>query len=234
MKVLVMEHLAIEPAAIIGEVLEENDVMLEHYDTEKQLAPSPIEDYAGVVIMGGPMSANDEHLPFIAAELELIRHGLQKGMPMLGICLGAQMLAKAAGGRVYVSPAREIGWYPVLPTSAAAYDPLFSLLPADGMTIFQWHGETFDLPPAATLLATNPVVSQQAFRLGRGQYGLQFHVEVDEEIIDHWIESGESERTFLGDTGIAAIRNGIAAHLEPMQALCQRMVLNWIPLLGNR
>lgn len=232
-KVLVMEHLAIEPAAVIGDVLEENGILLEHYDTEALAAPSPVDDYAGFVIMGGPMSANDAHLPFIAAELELTRHGLRKGTPMLGICLGAQLLAKAAGGRVHASPVREIGWYPVYPTSEATDDPLFSLLPEQATTIFQWHGETFELPATATLMATNPAVPHQAFRLGRGQYGLQFHVEVDEEIIERWIESGESERAFLGEGGIAAVRNGVATHLEPMQALCRRMVLNWIPLLQH-
>lgn len=231
MKVLVLEHLAIEPAAMIGDVLEVNDIQLEHYDSETLSAPSPLNDYAGLVIMGGPMSANDEHLSYIAAELTLIRDCLQADMPMLGICLGAQLMAKAAGGEIHASPKREIGWSPVFPTTDASLDPLFQLLPEEGCTVFQWHGETFTLPGTATLLATHPEVPQQAFRLGRGQYGLQFHLEVGPEIIERWIEAGSSERKFLGEDGIASLRQDSESHLGAMQGLCQRMVLKWISLL---
>jgi len=231
MKVLVIEHLHIEPPALIGKVLTAHNIQLEYFDLKSLKTPSPLGDYAGLIIMGGPMSANDDHLPYIVRELELIRQAIGMRLPMIGICLGAQLMAKAAGGTVESSPKREIGWYPVLPTAAASNDPLFSLLPAAGQPLFQWHGETFSLPSMATLLATNPEVPAQAFRLHEGQYGLQFHVEVDSSIIEAWIKAGDSEREFLGESGIEAVRNGCATHLEPMQELCRTMVRRWIPLL---
>jgi len=231
MKILVIEHLHIEPPALIGSVLTAHKIQLEYFDPEALSAPSPLGDYAGLVIMGGPMSANDDHLPYIVSELELIRQAIGMQLPMVGICLGAQLMVKAAGGTVAASPKREIGWYPVLPTAAADKDPLFSLLPATGQPLFQWHGETFTLPSTATLLATNPEVPAQAFRLGDGQYGLQFHVEVDRSIIEAWINAGDSERAFLGESGIEAVRSGCATYLEPMQTLCRMMIERWIPML---
>jgi len=233
MKVLVIEHLHIEPPALIGDIVTAHGVSLEYFDPEMLSTPSPLSAYAGLVIMGGPMSANDEHLPYIVRELEIIREAIRLQLPMLGICLGAQLMAKAAGGSVVASPKREIGWFPVLPTTAADKDPLFSLLPATGQALFQWHGETFTLPATATLLATNPEVPAQAFRLHAGQYGLQFHVEVDLTIIEAWIKAGASERDFLGEAGLATIRNGCEMHLQPMQALCRSMIERWIPLLGS-
>ncbi len=133
--------------------------------------------------MGGPQSANDNHLPYIRDELSWLEQRLAEGMPMLGICLGAQLMAKAAGGRVTGSPQRELGWYPVYPTADTVSDPLFAAMPESGLTVFQWHGETFSIPDRATLIASHPAVPSQAMRLGRAQYGLQFHVEVDAPLI---------------------------------------------------
>jgi len=184
--------------------------------------------------MGGPMSANDVHLTYIRDEIRLLMQAVGTDFPVLGICLGAQLLAKAAGANIVPSPVRELGWYRLFPTPDARTDALFSSLPADGLDVFQWHGETFLLPKDATLLASCPKVPNQAFRLGSCQYGLQFHVEVDETTIHQWIEAGESERTYLGEKGVQDIFNASRKQLSTMQQFCDIMCRNWLALARKR
>ena len=150
---------------------------------------------------------------------------------MLGICLGAQLIARAAGGSVSSSPLRELGWCPVFPTPASSTDPLFSSLPEAGLSVFQWHGETFSLPDGSSLIATHPDVPSQAFRLGKAQYGVQFHVEVDAPLITQWIANGESERAHLGASGIEELNHATPTHLETMRDFCRQMTHNWLALL---
>jgi len=119
----------------------------------------------------------------------------------------------------------------LFPTSDSKTDALFSSLPAEGLKVFQWHGETFSLPQGAKLLASCPKVPNQAFRLGSSQYGLQFHVEVDARIIRNWIETGESERSKLGENGIRTILRGIPPHLSAMQSFCKMMCESWLALI---
>src|SRR5882724_12255283 len=115
--------------------------------------------------MGGSMSANDG-LPFISCESEYIRDAVRRGKPVLGVCLGAQLIAKALGARVYPNAVKEIGWYPVHWTDAAT---VYGLSGSD--TVFHWHGETFDLPPGAALLASSDACRHQAYRMGHSIYG---------------------------------------------------------------
>ena len=134
--------------------------------------------------MGGPMSVNDD-LPWLGDEMQAIRDTIQRGKPVLGICLGAQLIAKALGARVYRNPVKEIGWAPVYWTEQTAADPLF-----DGFshpeTVFHWHGETFDLPYGAERLAYSDACANQAFRIAGNVYALQFHPEVTPAIIEDW------------------------------------------------
>jgi len=230
-KFLVIQHLAIEPAALIGECIEEaghtlHAVMADEGDS----LPESLRGYSGVVVMGGPMSANDTHLEYIAGELALLKQTIEADIPVLGICLGAQLLARAAGAGIMPSPVRELGWYRLLPVAAAADDPLFASLPASGMDVFQWHGETLSLPEGATLLASCTNVPHQAFRIGSSQYGLQFHIEVDEPAIEVWIEAGESERGALGSEGIEAIRRESPLRLPEAHRFCRQMVAAWLKL----
>jgi GMP synthase-like glutamine amidotransferase len=132
------------------------------------------------------MSANDD-LPYIRRELELIAEAARLGMPILGVCLGAQLIAKAAGSRVYKNQVQEIGWYPIHWTEAAARDPVHQGLSGSD-TVFHWHGETFDLPAGAELLASSDACRNQAYRVGSNIYGLQYHLEVTPAMIADWIE----------------------------------------------
>ena len=138
----------------------------------------PWSEAAGLIVLGGTMIANDgDRFPFLVAELDWIRAAVRRHVPMLGICLGAQLLAKALGAAVYRNAQPEIGWYQVELLPAAAEDRLFRGR-AGRETVFHWHGDTFDLPAGAVHLARSPLCRHQAFRYGATAYGLQFHVEM--------------------------------------------------------
>lgn len=143
--------------------------------------PPPLPDPAGIellVIMGGPMSVNDEEeFPWLVAEKAFVRDAIESGTPVLGICLGAQMIASAMGAEVFPNTHKEIGWFPVhsAPAPHTAENMVFSF-PSE-TTVFHWHGETFQLPAGAVLLASSPVCKNQAFQLGKRVIGLQFHLE---------------------------------------------------------
>jgi GMP synthase (glutamine-hydrolysing) len=148
--------------------------------------PADWPDARALIFLGGPMSVNDEdRYPYLAAEKAVIRTALERRQPVLGICLGSQLIASATGARVYRGVRPEIGWAPITLTDEGRRDPL--LAPLAGLdAVFHWHGETFDLPAGAVRLAFNDVTPNQAFRLGSA-YGLQFHVEVDAAMIEAWM-----------------------------------------------
>ena len=143
-----------------------------------------VRDAAGLIFMGGPMSVNDD-LPYLRQEMRMIAQAISYGKPVMGVCLGSQLIARALGGSVYPNPVKEIGWFPVHFTAAAGEDALFRGLRGPE-TIFHWHGETFDLPHGAELLASSDACRHQAFRVGKNIYGLQFHLEVTPEMIVDW------------------------------------------------
>jgi GMP synthase-like glutamine amidotransferase len=185
MHVLAFRHVPFEGLGHIQPVLESRGVSVHCVDLyrEGQPVPDPAAA-AGLIFMGGPMSVNDG-LPYLEREIAILRQALERGQPVLGVCLGAQLLARAAGARVYANPRKEIGWYQVYRTPAGTADPLIGELDAS-QTVFHWHGETFDLPPAAEWLAWSEACRHQAFRLGSSAYGLQFHLEVTPAMIADW------------------------------------------------
>ena len=155
----------------------------------------PWNEGAGLIVLGGTMSANDgDRFPFLVAELDWIREAVRRETPLLGICLGSQLLAKALGAAVYRNAKPEIGWHPVELLPAAAEDRLFCERSA-GELAFHWHGDTFDLPHGAVHLARSSLSRHQAFRYGAVAYGLQFHVEMTPELMELWLREfarGES------------------------------------------
>ncbi len=138
-----------------------------------------VDQFDLLVVMGGPMSVNDEDkYPWLALEKKFIREIIESGKPVLGICLGAQLIANAMGAKVYPNPMKEIGWFPVQAVSSNE-GSAFCFPPS--AKVFHWHGETFALPPRATLIARSGGCENQAFQIGRSVIGLQFHLETTPE-----------------------------------------------------
>jgi GMP synthase (glutamine-hydrolysing) len=165
-------------------------------------APRPaLDNVAGVVVFGSTF--NVEHAdeqPFIKETADLIRETVERRIPFLGVCFGGQLLAWALDGRVGESPVREIGFEPIRPTAEAAGDRLFSHL-RDGDMAFQWHGDAFELPAGAVLLATGDQVPNQAFRVGDRAWGTQFHLEVNHAELDFWLNEFAKEGDLGADWG---------------------------------
>jgi GMP synthase (glutamine-hydrolysing) len=198
-----------------------------------ELAPGEI-----LIVMGGPMGVGDvgdARWPFLGQEIALLGKLIARDAPVLGICLGSQLLAAAAGARVYPNtrlgpsgapePAREVGWGPV-DLIDAAREPVLSGL-ASPLLVLHWHGDTYDLPPGAAHLASTPVCRHQAFRLGRRQFGFQFHCELEPDTIPIWVrEDADYVRGANGDGGGAQI-------LADSARLYAEARVGWDRLLGN-
>jgi GMP synthase (glutamine-hydrolysing) len=221
-RLLVLQHIGCEQLGLLEPMLKERGV---EFCYVRPFAGDPVpknlEGWDGVIALGGPMSANDGDRPgFIAEELHLLTEGLKLHMPMFGICLGAQLIAKAAGARVYPGAEKEIGWYPVSLTEEGKKDAVFAGLP-ESFRVFQWHGETFDVPRGAVCLASSERYTQQAFRLSDNVYGLQFHLETTVPMIQEWLDLYRDEHAACGET-VQHPRTILSATLEFGSASEQR------------
>lgn len=181
MSLLVLRHEPFEHLGYFEQTLQDRNIPFIYRELGET---SEVPSHDGVIIMGGPQSANDPD-PALAAEMRTIQMSIAAGVPLLGICLGSQLIAKALGARVYRNPVKEIGWYPVRFTDAALQDPLFAGIPNPSV-FFHWHAETCDLPVGAERLAYSDRCHHQAFRYGGNVYGIQFHPEVTPEMIADW------------------------------------------------
>jgi len=193
MAVLIIKHVEMEGPGLIEDCLKEERISYQILNLESGLHLPKLDDFSAIVILGGPMNVYEEDCyPFLREEDLFIKEVIQRGKATLGICLGAQLIAKALGAKVTKAPEKEIGWFDVSLTDAGSHDPLFSKLPKT-FPVFQWHEDTFDLPSAGKLIATSNPIPHQAFRYGENAYGLQFHLEVTEEMIREWMKTYEEE-----------------------------------------
>ncbi len=187
MKVLVVKNIAAEGPGTIGDHLRENGIPFSVIDLQKGEQTPAMTDFTHLVVMGGPMAVYEmnQH-PFLKAEAKLIELAITAGKSVLGVCLGAQMLAHVLGARVYAGGKKEIGWDDVSITPEGMQDPLMASLAVDGTStarVFQWHGDTFDLPAGSVRLASSGIYPNQAFRYADRVYALQFHIEVTPVIV---------------------------------------------------
>jgi GMP synthase-like glutamine amidotransferase len=218
---LVIRNVEAEDAGLLGEILTEEGIEARTADAfAGAIVPTTAADLGGLVVLGGPMGVYEaERYPALEAERRLLRAATDAGLPVLGICLGAQLLAAAFGARVYPGPRKEIGWAPVELTAAGRADPVLGAL-TDAPAVFHLHGDTFDLPAGAVHLARSPLYAQQAFRVGARAYGLQFHLEFTVATIERVLEDAGCRRD-LGGLGlsaeaIAAETPGRVRALEPV------------------
>ena len=194
---------------------------------EGSSVPRDPRRFSGLVFMGGPMSVNDE-LPWIIPALELIREAVRKDVPVLGHCLGGQLISKAFGGEVRANPVKEIGWGEVRAADNALARHWLGDLQA--FESFHWHGETFSIPPGATRLLENAHCANQAFAVGK-HLGMQCHVEMTEEMVKAWMQAGADEiRDSSASPGVqppAAIERGLQDRLGALHEVANRLYDRW-------
>ena len=233
MDVVVLQHIACEPPGEYETVLRERGAALHRVELDEGEALPALTGFHAIVAMGGPMSVNDDALlPWLTAEKAAIGEAVRAGVPYFGACLGAQLLAASLGARVYAGPEPEVGVLPVTLTAEGAADPLFAGLPRSFPTL-QWHGDTFDLPEGATLLASSPAFPNQAFRYGRAAYGIQFHMEVLPEMAREWARvpeyAGSADRV-LGEGGMQRLLAAFDGAETGMRATGRAMFERWAEL----
>ncbi len=193
MKALVFQHVSHESPGLLGKLMDKRgfDIVTVNFG-DGESAPANADDFSVLAIMGGPMNVyQNDRYPYLAREIRFVREFIKSGRPVIGICLGAQIMAAALGAKVRAGGSKEIGWYDVSAAPSAASDPVFSLF-SQSEKVFQWHGDGFETPAGAVNLAFSDDFPNQAFRYGDRAYALQFHLETDEKIVRQWLERNDN------------------------------------------
>lgn len=215
-KVLVVQHVPYEPLGTLDRLLRAHKIRIRYVNFARLPDAVPvIDDCDALIVLGGPMNVDEQQRhPHLHTELRLIEQALQRQVPVLGICLGAQLLAHALGAAVGRNRQQELGWHRVRLTAAGLRDPVLRHLGAES-PIFHWHGDTFAIPSGAEHLAESDLCANQAFRWGRLAYGLQFHLEVDGPLVERWMHVHRQELELcLGPEALSALRLQTARELE--------------------
>jgi GMP synthase (glutamine-hydrolysing) len=182
--ILVIQNIECEGLGSLANLFELDGFNLTILNSQSSLIPTDLTSYSGIIILGGPMSVYDNYV-FLKNEQKLIKKAVDMKIPTLGICLGSQLIAEAMGGKVYPGNLKEIGWHDIEITENGSRD-IFNGITTFKNTVFQWHGDTFDLPKSAIILAKSDAYVQ-AFRI-KTAIGIQFHFEVDESMIEEWLK----------------------------------------------
>ncbi len=199
-RVLAIINIADDPTGYVGEVLEEHGIAYDVIDASIQPIPNPTA-YDAMVVFGGPQNANeDEKYPYFLQEKAALRTVVEQNIPVLGICLGGQMLATVLGGVVKKHTITEIGFSEVQCTDEGKHDPLYEGL-AGHQLVYQWHEDTFDIPPGAVRLATSEKTANQAFRYGPNAYGIQYHIELTPAMLDTWLHEPSLKQEIVNALG---------------------------------
>jgi GMP synthase (glutamine-hydrolysing) len=221
----VFRHVEIEGLGTLATLMERKEIPYRYVDLFRgELVPDHLDGIGGLIVMGGPMNVDEEErFPFLREETRFLRQALAQEIPILGICLGSQLIAKAAGARVYKGSQKEIGWKPLTFTEAGTVDPLFEGF-AGGCMAFHWHGDTFDLPDGAVHLCRSDLYRHQAFRIGTRVYAFQFHLEVDRPMIREWLSDLENQQEMaVAGVTSAEILEGIERYGKEFEAMGARV-----------
>lgn len=230
-EVLVLQHVECETPGLILDVLKTKNARVRTIRSFRgEEMPTGTDGLAGLVVMGGPMGVYERRrYPFLLKELRLIEAALEEGRPILGVCLGSQLLAAALGAEVRPGPSKEIGWYDVTLTEAGRADKLWAGVPAT-FTALHWHGDVFDLPAGAEWLASSARTPHQAFRHGRNAYGLLFHLEVTPPLVRDWAATFEEELAREQISPEAVVKDA-ARHLPRLRTIGRSVFRAWVNLL---
>lgn len=235
MRGLVFQHVACEHPGLFGELLPAAGLSLDVVPLDTGAAIPDPRNYDALLVFGGPMNVYEEAAyPWLAAEHVAIQQAVAAEVPLLGICLGGQLLTKALGAAVTANAVPEVGFARVALTDAGRTDPLFQDCP-NPLPVFQWHGDTFALPAGAALLARGEQCAHQAFRHGRHAYGLQFHVEVTPAMIGEWgalPSYAAALRQLRGPDGPAALAREAATALPAVQATARLLAANFVRIVA--
>ncbi|QPC86825.1 GMP synthase [Mesorhizobium sp. NBSH29] len=229
MRVLVVENFQGTSLGQVGVALSEAGAQIDlRVLHEGATLPQASIEHDAIVVLGGAQNAlDDEGSPYIPALLELMRDFIAADKSVLGICLGAQLLARAAGGTNQIGGATEFGWHRMALTPDATQDPVFARLD-HAFPIFEWHDDTFTLPPGATHLATSSCAANQAFRLGRAAYGIQFHFEADTVLVREWSECFAEVIADRNPHWPMILETEIAVHGEAADAAGLALARGWV------
>ena len=228
--VLILQHLSADGPAYFGAWLQRQGMPFEVCNTEAgQSCPAHLREYSALAVLGGEMGANDP-LPSLRQAEALIREAMAHGQPVIGHCLGGQLMARALGARIGDSPAPEVGWQRIELIDHPLTRHWFG--DARHATVFQWHYDAFELPPGAVGLARSAACPHQAFAIGP-HLAMQFHIEVDADKVTHWsLEDSprwrQAQAQHATVQGGAALRAGLAVELAAHQALADRLYGCWL------
>lgn len=235
MRILIVQNHSHAPAGLVGQTLEDCGVLITSIDPKAgQPLPDMTGDYAGLVVLGGAQDAwDDADNPHFHRLMRLICDFHDQDRAVLGICLGAQLTARAFGAKVYRHHTPELGYHPVRLRDEARDDALFAGHGPE-LHLAQWHYDSFDLPAGAVHLGESDACANQAFRLGRATYGLQFHPEASEDIVRGWMASfGEDAREHNPEI-LDGMADSIGVHLPVAEKFADQMTRRWLGLVNCR
>jgi GMP synthase-like glutamine amidotransferase len=227
--VIIFRHAATEGPGFLATFLDEHQIpwQMVRIDAGDQV-PDAIADYSGMALMGGPMSVNDDLL-WLPPLLARIREAVALDIPVLGHCLGGQLISKALGARVGRNPVKEIGWGEVVVSDNAEARRWFGELAR--FPVFHWHGETFDLPPGAVHLLSSAYCRNQAYGLGK-HLAFQCHIEMTSEMVKSWCEVGEDEvREAMDSPGVQSVadmQQDLESRVKALQAVARPVYERWV------
>lgn len=220
-KALVFQHVEHESPGRFGYLMSLNgfDIHTVNFGAGDPV-PQSVDGFSVLVVMGGPMGVYEsEKYPYLAGEIGFVGEAVRRGAAVIGICLGAQIMAAALGAKVVRGGLKEIGWHDIELTDEAAGDPVFSRFPRKAK-VFQWHGDTFETPAGAVNLASSRDFPNQAFRYGSRAYALQFHLETDGEMVRDWLGKEENRREIeAAAVSAERIERGVGLYGDDMRKL---------------
>ena len=229
---LAIRHLAFEDLGSFAPLLRRHGFTVAYRDAGvDNFAARDLLDADLLVVLGGPIGVNDARAyPFLSQEIRLIEQRLAAHRPVLGICLGAQVMAKALGARVYKGRRKELGWGPISLTPAGEVSPLAALAPRT--QVLHWHGDTFDLPKGATLLASTKLCAHQAFAWHRHALALQFHIEVTALSLERWFIGNTLEIATTRGVDVASLRRATRRFAPALEERAPRVLRAWLDQVG--